>query len=212
MKTAVVTGGGSGIGLAVANRLRADGLEVATIDLRPADADLGFTADVTDRAQVDAALSGIRARLGPVTVLVNAAGLDGFKRFNNITFQGLAAGDRRQPQRGLPHDPGGAARHAGGRVGTHRQYLLVQHAFRCSVHVSLCSGQVRGQRAHQVAGARVRAQRHHGQRRAAGIHRHPDAARRREERGSSATSRRTSPQPRCAGWANRKTSRRRAPS
>ncbi|MGO8772469.1 MAG: SDR family NAD(P)-dependent oxidoreductase [Mycobacterium sp.] len=87
MKTAVVTGGGSGIGLAVANRLRADGLEVATIDLRPADADLGFTADVTDRAQVDAALSGIRARLGPVTVLVNAAGLDGFKRFNNITFQ-----------------------------------------------------------------------------------------------------------------------------
>lgn len=87
MKTAVVTGGGSGIGHAVANRLRADGLEVATIDVRPSDADLAFTADVTDRSQVDAALSAIRARLGPVTVLVNAAGLDGFKRFNNITFQ-----------------------------------------------------------------------------------------------------------------------------
>src|SRR5437868_484567 len=87
MKTAVVTGGGSGIGLAVAHRLRADGLDVATIDLRPSDADLSFTADVTDRAQVDAALSAIRARLGPVTVLVNAAGLDGFKRFNNITFE-----------------------------------------------------------------------------------------------------------------------------
>lgn len=87
MKTAVVTGGGSGIGLAVAQRLRADGLDVATVDLRPSDDDLSFTADVTDRAQVDAALSGIRARLGPVTVLVNAAGLDGFKRFNNITFE-----------------------------------------------------------------------------------------------------------------------------
>ncbi|MDR3664861.1 MAG: SDR family NAD(P)-dependent oxidoreductase [Mycobacterium sp.] len=87
MKTAVVTGGGSGIGHAVANRLRADGLEVATIDVRPSDTDLAFTADVTDRSQVDAALSAIRARLGPVTVLVNAAGLDGFKRFNNITFQ-----------------------------------------------------------------------------------------------------------------------------
>lgn len=86
VKTAVVTGGGSGIGLAVATRLRADGLHVASVDLRPSDDDGAFTADVTDRSQVDAALSAIRDRLGPVTVLVNAAGLDGFKRFNNITF------------------------------------------------------------------------------------------------------------------------------
>jgi 2-hydroxycyclohexanecarboxyl-CoA dehydrogenase len=87
MKIAVVTGGGSGIGLAVAQRLRADGLDVATIDLRVSEADFAFTADVTDRSQVDAALSAVRAQLGPVTVLVNAAGLDGFKRFNNITFE-----------------------------------------------------------------------------------------------------------------------------
>src|ERR1700723_3746932 len=87
MKTAVVTGGGSGIGLAVAQRLRPDGLDVATIDLRPSDADLSYTADVTDRSQVDAALSAIRARLGPVAILVNAAGLDGFKRFSNLTFE-----------------------------------------------------------------------------------------------------------------------------
>jgi 2-hydroxycyclohexanecarboxyl-CoA dehydrogenase len=87
MKTAVVTGGGSGIGLAVAQRLRADGLDVATIDLRPSDADHSFTADVTDRSQVDDALSAIRAQLGPVAVLVNAAGLDGFKRFANLTFE-----------------------------------------------------------------------------------------------------------------------------
>ena len=87
MKTAVVTGGGSGIGLAVARRLRADGLDVATIDLQPSDADLAFTADVTNRSQIDAALSAIHDRLGPVTVLVNAAGLDGFKRFNHITFE-----------------------------------------------------------------------------------------------------------------------------
>ncbi|GBG40257.1 SDR family NAD(P)-dependent oxidoreductase [Mycobacterium montefiorense] len=87
MKTAVVTGGGSGIGLAVAHRLRADGLDVATIDLKPSDAELSFTADVTDRPQVDAALSAIRAQLGPVAILVNAAGLDGFKRFSNITFE-----------------------------------------------------------------------------------------------------------------------------
>jgi NAD(P)-dependent dehydrogenase (short-subunit alcohol dehydrogenase family) len=87
VKTAVVTGGGSGIGLAVEHRLRADGLDVATVDVKPSEADLSFTADVTDRSQVDAAFSAIRAELGPVTILVNAAGLDGFKRFNNLTFE-----------------------------------------------------------------------------------------------------------------------------
>jgi 2-hydroxycyclohexanecarboxyl-CoA dehydrogenase len=86
MKTAVVTGGGSGIGRAVADRLRADGYHVATIDLNPSDDGFAHTADVTDRAQLEAALSGIRAQLGPVTILVNAAGLDGFKRFSDITF------------------------------------------------------------------------------------------------------------------------------
>jgi 2-hydroxycyclohexanecarboxyl-CoA dehydrogenase len=86
MKTAVVTGGDSGIGRAVAERLRADGYHVATIDLNPSDDDFAHTADVTDRAQVEQALLAIRAQLGPVTILVNAAGLDGFKRFTEITF------------------------------------------------------------------------------------------------------------------------------
>ncbi|MGV0801206.1 SDR family oxidoreductase, partial [Mycolicibacterium elephantis] len=87
MKNAVVTGGGSGIGLAVAQRLRADGLHVATIDITPSDAEFAFTADVTDRAQIDDALAAVRAQLGPVTVLVNAAGLERFKRFTDITFE-----------------------------------------------------------------------------------------------------------------------------
>jgi 2-hydroxycyclohexanecarboxyl-CoA dehydrogenase len=86
MTTAVVTGGGSGIGRAVADRLRADGYHVATIDLNPSDDEFAQTADVTDRPQVEAALSAIRAQLGPVTVLVNAAGLDGFKRFIDLSF------------------------------------------------------------------------------------------------------------------------------
>ncbi|HUO36435.1 MAG TPA: SDR family NAD(P)-dependent oxidoreductase [Mycobacterium sp.] len=87
MKNAVVTGGGSGIGRAIAQRLRADGLHVATIDLAESDDEFAHTADVTDRAQVEEALAAIRAQLGPVTVLVNAAGLDGFKRFLDITFE-----------------------------------------------------------------------------------------------------------------------------
>lgn len=86
MKTAVVTGGGSGIGRAVVERLRADGHSVATIDLNPSDDESAQVADVTDRAQVDAALAAVREQLGPVSILVNAAGLDGFKRFTDITF------------------------------------------------------------------------------------------------------------------------------
>jgi 2-hydroxycyclohexanecarboxyl-CoA dehydrogenase len=87
MKTAVVTGGGSGIGQAVARRLRADGMNVATLDLTPSDDEFAYTADVTDRGQVEKALTAIRATLGPVTVLVNAAGLEKFKRFNEIAFE-----------------------------------------------------------------------------------------------------------------------------
>lgn len=86
MKNAVVTGGGSGIGRAIVARLRADGLNVATLDLNPSDDEFGFTADVTDRAQVDAALDGVREKLGPVTVLVNSAGLEKFKRFTDLDF------------------------------------------------------------------------------------------------------------------------------
>ncbi|MFY9917294.1 MAG: SDR family NAD(P)-dependent oxidoreductase [Mycobacterium sp.] len=86
MKTAVVTGGASGIGRAIAQRLEADGHHVATIDLQHSDADFAYIADVTDRAQVDAALEKIRTQLGPVSILVNAAGLEGFSRFADLSF------------------------------------------------------------------------------------------------------------------------------
>ncbi|ULE32263.1 SDR family NAD(P)-dependent oxidoreductase [Mycobacterium sp. IDR2000157661] len=86
-RTAVVTGGGSGIGRAVVDRLRADGYDVGVVDLSPGDDDLAYAADVTDRAQVDAALAMVRSRLGPISILVNAAGLDGFRKFTDITFE-----------------------------------------------------------------------------------------------------------------------------
>jgi NAD(P)-dependent dehydrogenase (short-subunit alcohol dehydrogenase family) len=86
MKTAVVTGGGSGIGQAVVNRLRSDGYHVATIDLLASDDKLAHTADVTDRVAVDSAMAAIRDQLGAVTILVNAAGMERFKRFTDLTF------------------------------------------------------------------------------------------------------------------------------
>lgn len=87
MKNAVVTGGGSGIGAAIVARLRADGLNVAILDLQPSDDDFAHVADVTDRAAVDTALNAVRSQLGPISVLVNAAGLDCFKRFSDVSFE-----------------------------------------------------------------------------------------------------------------------------
>jgi 2-hydroxycyclohexanecarboxyl-CoA dehydrogenase len=86
MKNAVVTGGASGIGAAIARRLRADGLHVAILDLKESSEQFAYTADVTDPLAVDAAMTAIRSDLGPVSVLVNSAGMDGFKRFTDLTF------------------------------------------------------------------------------------------------------------------------------
>jgi 3-oxoacyl-[acyl-carrier protein] reductase len=69
-RTALVTGGASGLGAATAERLRADGLTVITLDLG-AGADV--TADVTD----EAALRRVAADAGPIDVLVNSAGIVG---------------------------------------------------------------------------------------------------------------------------------------
>ena len=69
-RSAVITGGASGLGAAAARRLREDGLTVTTLDMVPG-ADI--TADVTDMH----ALQRIREEIGAVDVLVNSAGIVG---------------------------------------------------------------------------------------------------------------------------------------
>jgi len=88
VKTAVVTGGASGIGFGIVERLRADGLQVAVLDIAPATDDkLAYQVDVTRPEEIAAALTEIRATLGPITVLVNSAGQEKYRRFANLTFE-----------------------------------------------------------------------------------------------------------------------------
>jgi 2-hydroxycyclohexanecarboxyl-CoA dehydrogenase len=99
-RVAVVTGGGSGMGLAIARRLAARGDRVGVLDLQNEAAQrvagelrdagaaaLGVAADVTDRRAVDLALDKVRAELGPIAILVTSAGVDSFEAFTDITTQ-----------------------------------------------------------------------------------------------------------------------------
>lgn len=70
MRTAVVTGGLSGLGAACVDRLRRDGLRVVTLDLHP---DADHRVDVSDPEQVSKASRAV----GSVDVLVNSAGIVG---------------------------------------------------------------------------------------------------------------------------------------
>jgi 2-keto-3-deoxy-L-fuconate dehydrogenase len=72
---AVITGGGSGIGLAAARLLAARGARVAVLDLKPTDEFPGLTADVSDDASVRAAVAAAAELLGGIDILVNNAGI-----------------------------------------------------------------------------------------------------------------------------------------
>ncbi|MBI4542602.1 MAG: 3-oxoacyl-[acyl-carrier-protein] reductase [Gemmatimonadetes bacterium] len=84
-KVALVTGGGRGIGRAIAGELAAAGARVAVVgrDRERAEAAAaeigggarGFACDVADGAQVDATVTAIESALGPIDILVNNAGV-----------------------------------------------------------------------------------------------------------------------------------------
>lgn len=97
MRTALVTGGGAGIGRAACHRLAREGMAVAVLGRQAANvrevADtiarnggkaIAVVADVSDRTAVDEALEQVRAELGPVSVLVNNAAIEEFAPFETI--------------------------------------------------------------------------------------------------------------------------------
>jgi len=82
-RTALVTGGGRGIGAAVARRLAADGVKVAVTGRTQTEIDaiaselggLALRADLTDRSATDAMVGELVDAFGRVDILVNNAGI-----------------------------------------------------------------------------------------------------------------------------------------
>ncbi|WP_440997231.1 SDR family NAD(P)-dependent oxidoreductase [Arhodomonas sp. SL1] len=90
---ALITGGGTGIGAAVAERLAAEGMNVTVVGRRSAPLEAlaarleganAVTADVTDAGSVGRAFEEARAVHGPVGVLVNNAGAAKTAPFDRI--------------------------------------------------------------------------------------------------------------------------------
>jgi meso-butanediol dehydrogenase / (S,S)-butanediol dehydrogenase / diacetyl reductase len=94
-RAALVTGGGSGIGAAVAEGLAAAGISVCVTGRRPqplrevADriGGLAVVADTADEAQMDAAVQEVRRTYGTLDVLVCAAGVDMVGAVDQVTTE-----------------------------------------------------------------------------------------------------------------------------
>jgi NAD(P)-dependent dehydrogenase (short-subunit alcohol dehydrogenase family) len=92
---ALITGGGTGIGAAIARALAAEGAAITLVGRRQetlevACVGIGFfqVADVTDRTQVDRAVAGAREVQGPISILVNNAGAAHSASFAKLTVEG----------------------------------------------------------------------------------------------------------------------------
>jgi NAD(P)-dependent dehydrogenase (short-subunit alcohol dehydrogenase family) len=87
-QAALVTGGGSGLGEAVARQLGAAGAKVAVLDVNAANAQrvaaeiggLACVCDITDSVSVTAALDAAEAAHGPARIVMNIAGIGTAKR------------------------------------------------------------------------------------------------------------------------------------
>jgi 2-hydroxycyclohexanecarboxyl-CoA dehydrogenase len=97
-KTALVTGAAAGIGKACAIRLAREGIAVGVLDLDLEGCEkvaaeiqsqggkaVALQASIADRAQVTAAVTRLRDTLGPVTIVVNNAGISNFIAFEELT-------------------------------------------------------------------------------------------------------------------------------
>ena len=93
-----MTGAAAGIGAAISHRLARDGIAIGVLDVLIEGATetanriissggraVALQASIADRAQVKAAVHELRRKLGPITILVNNAGIAQFVPFKQLT-------------------------------------------------------------------------------------------------------------------------------
>lgn len=186
-RVAVITGGGSGIGLAAGRRMRAEG---ATIVVGDVDVEAGGAAadelsglfvptDVCDEDAVNGLFDGAAETYGRIDIAFNNAGISPPE--DNLIenrARGVATGTRRQPEVGVLVLPGGPAPHGACWERLHRQHGVL----RCGDgfgNVADLLHRLQGWSAGYVTGTgrAIRSAGHPGQRVVPGAGEHPTAAR-----------------------------------
>jgi 2-hydroxycyclohexanecarboxyl-CoA dehydrogenase len=182
-KTAVVTGGGSGLGRACAIQLARDGAAVAVWDLNASGAAetvrmieaegnraAAYVGDAAAKADIDNILVRIRAELGPALILVNNAGITGFSPFLKITEEALQRiyrinlmGPFMLTQSVMPD----MLTAAWGRIIFHLFLVSPNRSHQQGPLLLLEGGH---HRADEVAGPGIRRLRHHGKQYSSGLH------------------------------------------
>ena len=76
-QVAIVTGAASGLGLAIAKKLHAEGAQVVAIDLNEASLPVSFAVDLTKEDQVANVVNQVAEKFGRIDILVNSAGVTG---------------------------------------------------------------------------------------------------------------------------------------
>lgn len=152
-KTALVLGGGGGLGRAISIALATEGANLAFADIEPSAIagteaalaetnckSIGLVWDLSDLAQIDTHISKIESELGPVDILVNitggppptpASGQDPAlwsKYFQSMVLSVIAITDRVLPNMRARHWGRGDHKHYFRRCGANPQSRHLQRA------------------------------------------------------------------------------------
>ena len=136
-KTALITGASLGLGRAMAEAFHDAGANVALLarrktfwpmpaaaigGRRPVARSAAYPCDVTDPAQIEAAVTQATSELGGIDILINNAGQSQTGPFRGLDRRGMAVRPRPQAVRG--HSPLAASLpgHEGARLGPDRQH------------------------------------------------------------------------------------------